>query len=144
MFFKKKLKFKLLDKQAVLPEYKSVAAACFDLTSLKYVSFDPWQTRVVPTGLAVELPKGYEMVIRPRSGLTISTPFKVQIGTIDADYRGEVGIMVYNACNEVTAINPGTRLAQAKVQKAEQFEIEEVEELTDTERGSNGFGSTGA
>jgi dUTP pyrophosphatase len=105
----------------------------------------PLERALVPTGLFVELPEGYEMQIRPRSGLAakhgvtvLNTP-----GTIDADYRGEIKVILVNLSNTPFEIVPGERIAQAVVAQHAQVEWEEVEQLGETERGAGGFGSTG-
>ena len=100
---------------------------------------------MVPTGLFVELPEGYEMQIRPRSGLAAKHGITVlnSPGTIDADYRGEIKVILVNLSNEPFVIQAGERIAQMVVARHEQIEWDEVEVLSDTERGAGGFGSTG-
>lgn len=109
------------------------------------MTLQPLQRQLVPTGLFLEIPKGYEAQVRPRSGLAIkqgltclNTP-----GTIDSDYRGEVKVIMINLSNEPQAINPGDRIAQLVVQKIEVVEWEEVENINETERGEGGFGHSG-
>ena len=105
----------------------------------------PLQRTLVPTGIFIGLPKGYEAQVRPRSGLAakhgitvLNTP-----GTIDSDYRGEIKVILVNLSNEEFVLKPGERIAQLVISKYETAEWEEVEELDDTERGDGGFGSTG-
>ena len=100
---------------------------------------------MIPTGLFVELPEGYEMQIRPRSGLAAKHGITVlnSPGTIDADYRGEIKVILVNLSNEPFTIEPGERIAQMIVARYEQIEWESVETLSDTSRGAGGFGSTG-
>lgn len=98
------VKIKLLNENAVMPTYGSEGAAGFDLYAAEDVIIEPGDTVKVPTGLAFELPPGYEMQIRPRSGVTLKTKLRVQLGTVDADYRGEVGVIIDNV-----SINAGER-----------------------------------
>ena len=109
------------------------------------VTLQPLQRTLIPTGLFVEIPTGFEIQIRPRSGLAIkqgitclNTP-----GTIDSDYRGEIKIILINLSSEEQVINPGDRIAQMVIQRAEQVQLLEVEELSETCRGIGGFGHTG-
>lgn len=100
---------------------------------------------MVGTGLRVKVPEGYEMQIRPRSGLSVDTKLRVanSPGTIDNDYRGEVGVILYNAGNRAEQIEVGDRIAQAVITPVVKVEMEEVDELEETERAEAGFGSTG-
>ena len=98
---------------------------------------------MVPTGLYIALPEGYEAQVRPRSGLSLKNGIVAILGTIDADYRGEVGVILVNLSNQPYCINPGDRIAQMVVSKVSQVKWDEVRELEETERGSGGFGSTG-
>ena len=130
-----------------LPAYATNLSAGMDLRANidEPIVLAPLQRVLVPTGLFVELPEGYEMQIRPRSGLAakhgvtvLNTP-----GTIDADYRGEIKVILVNLSNTPFEIVPGERIAQAVVAQHAQVEWEEVEQLGETERGAGGFGSTG-
>jgi dUTP pyrophosphatase len=130
-----------------LPAYATLFSAGMDLRAnlAEPLRFKPLQRAMVPTGLFIELPQGYEAQIRPRSGLAarhgislLNTP-----GTIDADYRGEIKIIVINLSEEDFLLNPGERIAQMIVSKYEKIEWLPVETLADSERGSSGFGSTG-
>lgn len=139
------IKFKKLSKDAKLPEYKTTGSAGMDVYSIENCFLHPLERRILKTGIAVEIPSGYEIQVRPRSGLAckegisvINTP-----GTIDADYRGEIGICLVNLSNEMYPVKVGDRIAQLVVNKIEQPEIVEVDELDVTERGDGGFGSTG-
>lgn len=138
-----KIKMKLF-KGGRLPVYKTKGAACADCYAcVKEPIIIPIGKRaLVPLGFAIELPGGYEAVIRPRSGLT-SKEIDNGIGTIDCDYRGEVKACVINNTDANFIINNGDRICQMKIQRAEQFEFEQVESLTETERSDKGFGSTG-
>lgn len=130
-----------------LPQYMSVGAAGMDLCAAvqNMVQLAPMECKLIPTGLKMEIPLGYEIQIRPRSGLAL----KHQIilpnspGTIDSDYRGEVQVIMMNLGKQVFEINRGDRIAQAVLCKYEQAQIEVSTELTETVRGEGGFGSTG-
>lgn len=109
------------------------------------LSMQPLQRILVPTGLFVEIPAGYEIQIRPRSGLAIKHGITClnSPGTIDSDYRGEIKIILVNLSSEEQVINPGDRIAQMIVQKVERAELEQVEILNETARADGGFGHTG-
>jgi dUTP pyrophosphatase len=109
------------------------------------VELKPLERRLVPTGLYMALPEGYEAQVRPRSGLALKHGITVlnTPGTIDADYRGEVGVVLVNLSNEPFSIEPGERIAQMVIAKYEQVELEEVEILDETERGAGGYGHSG-
>ena len=130
-----------------LPAYETLSSAGLDLRAhLKDpVRLDPLQRAVVGTGLYIELPRGYEAQIRPRSGLAAKQGITVlnSPGTIDADYRGEIGVILANLSNEAVTIDPGDRIAQMVISQHARAEWVEVEALSDTERGKGGFGSTG-
>ena len=141
------LKFKKLHPQAVLPEYMTDLAAGLDVSALpeKPLVLVPGERALVPTGLAVAIEPGYEIQVRPRSGLAlrngitlVNTP-----GTIDADYRGEIGIILINHGQEPFRINAGDRIAQLVVAPVSRCRIALVEELPATARGAGGFGHTG-
>jgi len=105
----------------------------------------PGKQRIIDTGLSVAVPEGYELQVRPRSGLSFKHKITVtnSPGTIDSDYRGEIKIIIFNLGEEDFVINKGDRIAQGVVNKIEQFDIQEVDDLDETERGGGGFGSTG-
>ena len=109
------------------------------------IMLKPLERKLIPTGLKVEIPLGYEIQIRPRSGLAYKNGITVlnSPGTIDADYRGEVGVILVNLSNENVLIEPGERIAQLVLARYENITWNEVEELDETQRGSGGFGSTG-
>ena len=129
------------------PAYATEQSAGMDLkANLKEpVVLQPLQRTLVPTGLFIALPKGYEAQVRPRSGLAIKHGITVlnTPGTVDADYRGEVCVILVNLSQEPFEIVPGERIAQMVIARHEQVEWEPVEELDATERGAGGFGSTG-
>ena len=130
-----------------LPQYGTKASAGIDLrANLKAdIIMKPLERTIVPTGLFIEIPIGYEAQVRPRSGLAIKKGITVlnTPGTIDADYRGEIMIILINLSNEEFVIKHGERIAQMVIAAHEQAEWELVEDLSETERGSGGFGSTG-
>lgn len=130
-----------------LPEYGSAQAAGLDLRAniSEAVVLMPMERRVIPTGLSIALPKGYEAQVRPRSGLAAKHGVTVlnSPGTIDADYRGDVGVILINLSNESFTIRPGERVAQLVVAQYSQIVWQAVEELDPTKRGEDGFGSTG-
>ena len=142
------MKVKIVNKSAFdTPFYATERSACMDIKANieEPITLQPLQRAMVPTGLYIALPEGTEAQIRPRSGLAakhgitvLNTP-----GTIDADYRGEIKVILVNLSNEDFVINPGERIAQMVVARYEQVEWDAVEVLDDTERGAGGFGSTG-
>ena len=131
-----------------LPAYETVNSAGMDLRAYLpdgELVIKPMQRALVPTGLFMEIPVGYEGQVRPRSGLAIKSGITVlnSPGTIDADYRGEVKVILINLSENDFVINSGDRIAQLVIAKCEQTEVVEVETLTETERGAGGFGHTG-
>ena len=140
-----KLKIKKLKKEAIIPSYQTKEAAGFDLHSIEDIILNPGERKLIGTGVAFEIEYGYEVQIRPRSGLAFKHGITVlnSPGTIDSDYRGEIKILLINHSNEKFEIKKGDRIAQAVVAPVIQAEIVEVEELSSTERGEGGFGSTG-
>lgn len=127
------------------PEYQSEGAAGFDLASSIDKLILPGQTTLIPTGLAFEIPSGYEMQIRPRSGTSLRSKLRIpnSPGTIDADFRAEVSVILENTGSKPININQGQRIAQGVISKYSKVDMVVVEELSDTNRGSGGFGSTG-
>ena len=141
------LKIQRLEHNKSVPEYKTKGAAGMDLCAAisEPITLQPLERKLIPTGLKIELEHGYEAQIRPRSGMSIKHGISLIncVGTIDEDYRGEVCVAVVNISNEAYTIQPEERIAQMVIAKYEQAEIEVVTELTETERGAGGFGSTG-
>ena len=141
------LKIERLPHNKVLPEYKTDGAAGMDLCAAidEPIELKPLERKLIPTGLKIELEHGYEAQIRPRSGMSIKHGITLIncVGTIDEDYRGEVCVAVVNVSNEPYTIEPQERIAQMIITKYEQAKIEVVAELTETVRGTGGFGSTG-
>jgi len=130
-----------------MPAYATEQSAGMDLKAniSEAITIGSLERKIVPTGLFIALPKSYEAQIRPRSGLAAKHGITVlnSPGTIDADYRGEICVILVNLSNEAFTINPGERIAQMVVARHEQVEWEQVEVLDETERGEGGFGSTG-
>lgn len=132
-----------------LPRYAKPGDSGFDLVAAEDTIIWPGETKVVPTGLAFEIPPGYELQVRPRSGMTRDTKLRVVLGTIDSGYRGEVGVLIDNteipkAANmQAHVIEMGTRIAQGVIAPVITAHFEEADELSDSERGTNGYGSTG-
>jgi dUTP pyrophosphatase len=130
-----------------LPKYETAASAGIDLRANLATSFtlQPLERTLITTGVFLEIPVGYEAQVRPRSGLALKKGITVlnTPGTIDADYRGEVGVILVNISNQPFVINDGERIAQLVFAKVEQADFLEVEELSSTDRGVGGFGSTG-
>jgi len=164
------IKFKRLVDIAIAPTKHYSSDAGFDLYAAEDVEIFAGETKLVTTGLAFELPVGYELQVRPRSGVSLDSPLKVILGTVDAGYRGEVGIIVYNSQQveyasmprlispilkgdndfnitkgivKSISIHKGDKIAQAIIQKLPNIELIESDELNAGDRGLNGFGSTG-
>lgn len=167
---KETVKVKRLHPDAVIPRRAHAGDAGFDLVAVEDTIIEPGETALIKTGLAFELPQGYEMQIRPRSGITLKTKLRVQLGTVDSNYRGEVGVIVDNISedyfgnylqyishvdgmeyrtsgelypNDTYIIRKGDRIAQAIIQRLPDVELIEVDSIRDSERGTGGFGSTG-
>lgn len=130
-----------------LPAYATVQSAGMDLRANidEPIVLKPLERRLIPTGLHIALPAGYEAQVRPRSGLALKKGITVlnSPGTVDADYRGEVGILLINLSQEDFVVNDGERIAQMVIARHEQAEFVEVEVLDETERGEGGYGHTG-
>jgi len=142
------MKIRIVNKsQHPLPEYTTIASAGLDLRAnvSESVMLEPGEWKLIPTGLHIELPMGYEAQVRPRSGLAYKHGITVlnSPGTIDADYRGDVGVILINHSKSAFEIKSGERVAQLVIAKHEQAEWQLVEELGNTDRGAGGFGSTG-
>lgn len=132
------------DENAVKPEYKTQGSSGMDLHSLEQTTLEPGEIKLIRTGIGMELPKGYEAQVRPRSGLSLKGITVVNSpGTIDSDYRGEIKVILTNIGKEPFRIEKEERISQLVIQKVEQCDLTETKKLTKSERGSNGFGSTG-
>jgi dUTP pyrophosphatase len=146
----KKIKVRVWSNQTnpTLPEYKTSLAAGMDVHLLEETTLHPKQIKIAPTGLFVEIPEGYEIQVRPRSGTVLKLGVSVanSPGTIDADYRGEIGIMLENKTDFPVILKQGERVAQLVLCEVPQIvweEVETLEELTKTDRGAGAYGSTG-
>lgn len=141
------MKVKVINKSEWdLPQYETIASAGLDVRSnTEETVLKPLERKLFKTGLYLEIPVGMEAQVRPRSGLAYKQGLTVlnSPGTIDADYRGEVGVILVNLSNEEVKIERGERIAQLVFAKFEQINWEETKELSETERGEGGFGSTG-
>ncbi|NLD24669.1 MAG: dUTP diphosphatase [Bacteroidales bacterium] len=142
------MKIKIVNKSKhPLPNYATALAAGMDLRANleESVELFPLERSLIPTGVFIQLPEGYEAQIRPRSGLAVK--YGVSIvnapGTIDADYRGEIRVVLVNLSNEIFTVNDGERICQMVISKHERIEWSEVDVLDETERGEGGFGHTG-
>jgi len=132
-----------------MPKYATELSAGMDLKAFlqeqEVVVLQPLERKLIKTGIFLELPEGYEAQIRPRSGLALKKGITVlnTPGTIDADYRGEIGIILINLSNEIFTVKNGDRIAQMIISKYQKAEIKEVDNLSETSRGEGGFGHTG-
>jgi dUTP pyrophosphatase len=142
------MQVKIVNKSAFpLPEYATEGSAGLDLRANIETAktLQPMERIIIPTGLFIELPIGYEAQVRPRSGTAFKKGLSIPNapGTIDSDYRGEVGVILINLNTEAVVIEPGERIAQMVIARYERISWAEVDSLTETERGAGGFGSTG-
>jgi dUTP pyrophosphatase len=137
-----KVNFLKLVRKAMTPTYGTPGAAAFDIYASK--STIGTEKVIVETGISIEIPPGYEMQIRPRSGLAFKNRVHAFAGTIDSDYRGEIKILLMGeSTGQVINVFHGDRIAQGIIRPVEQVEFVQVDELSDTQRGTGGFGSTG-
>ncbi len=142
------MKVKIINRSAwPCPQYATPQSAGVDLKAdlKESVTLESLERAVIPTGLFIALPRGYEAQVRPRSGLAAKKGITVlnTPGTIDADYRGEICVILVNLSREAFTVNPGERIAQMVIARHETVEWEEAEQLDDTERGAGGFGHSG-
>ena len=142
------MRVKIINKSNnALPAYETASSAGMDLRAFvdADVVLKPFERKLIPTGLYIELPEGYEAQIRPRSGLAIKSGITVlnSPGTIDADYRGEIKVILINLSQNEFTIKSGDRICQMVIAKHEKAEFVEVNEISETERGAGGFGHTG-
>ena len=142
------LQIKVINKgHHPLPQYATALSAGMDLRANidESITLQPLERRLIPTGLHIALPDGYEAQVRPRSGLALKKGITVlnSPGTIDADYRGEIGVLLINLSQDAFIVNDGDRIAQIVITRHEQGEFVPVETLTETERGEGGYGHTG-
>ena len=138
---------KRLSKDVALPKYETEGSSGLDLAAHtdKQIKILPGKSEIIPTGLAIEIPKNFEIQIRPRSGLAAKSQISVlnTPGTIDADYRGELKVILINLGDKIFVIEKGFRIAQMVLCPVVRAKLKEVTELENTDRGSGGFGSTG-
>ena len=141
------MNIKRVRKDAILPEYQTAGAAGFDFHAClnEPITIAPGDSAAIPTGVAVEIPAGFELQIRARSGMAFKNNVGLVngVGTIDADFRGEMMVKLINFGKEDFVVEPGMRIAQGIVAKVERIEWEETDDLAETKRGEGGFGSTG-
>lgn len=140
--------FKIINRSKnPLPAYQTEGSAGMDICANidAPISFQPLERKLIPTGLFIELPFGFEAQIRPRSGLSFKKGLTManSVGTIDSDYRGEIMVSLLNLSSEVQTIEPAERIAQMIIARYERVTWQEVDQLSDTVRGTGGFGSTG-
>ncbi len=143
-----KIKVKIVNtSRNPLPTYQTDGSAGMDVRAdlEAPIVIEPLCRRLIPTGLYVAIPQGYELQMRPRSGLALKSGISLvnTPGTIDSDYRGEIGVILINLSGEPFTVNPGDRICQMVLNRVPQLEWEEVAQLSDTDRGSGGFGHTG-
>tara|TARA_Y100001970_G_scaffold252318_1_gene326006 strand:+ start:196 stop:636 length:441 start_codon:yes stop_codon:yes gene_type:complete len=143
-----KILIKRLSKKVSLPKYETSGSSGMDLAANidANINIDPGKTAIIPTGLALSIPKGFEVQIRPRSGLAAKQKISVlnTPGTIDADYRGEIKVILINLGQDSFKVEKGLRIAQMVVCPIVQAQLKEVDDLSETDRGKGGFGSTGS
>jgi len=142
-----KILIKRLSKEVSLPKYETSGSSGMDLSANidAKINIEPGKTAIIPTGLALSIPKGFEIQIRPRSGLAAKQKISVlnTPGTIDSDYRGEIKVILINLSQESFKVEKGLRIAQMVVCPVVQAQLKEVNDLNETARGEGGFGSTG-
>lgn len=141
-----RLKIKKSEEDAIIPKYQTEFSSGFDLhayTNNKTIVIPPSGYEFIRTGLCFEVPPKYELQVRSRSGLAKRNGIQVHFGTIDSDYRGEIGIIIFNFGKEEFVINQNDRIAQGVIAPVVTAHFEEADELSDSERGNRGFGSTG-
>ena len=142
-----KILIKRLSKEVSLPKYETNGSSGMDLAANidANINIDPGKTAIIPTGFSLSIPNGFEVQIRPRSGLAAKKKISVlnTPGTIDADYRGEIKVILINLGQETFTVEKGLRIAQMVVCPIVQAQLKEVDDLSETERGKGGFGSTG-
>ncbi len=138
-----KIYFKKLHNNAVIPTRGSAFSVGLDLSSVESATIAPGERAIVATGLATIIPNDSYLRIAPRSGLAAKHGIDVLAGVVDSDYRGEIKVILINLGKDTFEINPGDRIAQAILEKCVLADVETVEDLTDSDRGAAGFGSTG-
>lgn len=139
-----KVKVVKLNPDAIIPTYAHPTDCGADVAAVEEITIESGETKIIPTGLAVAIPAGYEIQIRPRSGLSLKTGLRIAngVGTIDAEYRGEIGVIITNTGNVPYTITKGMKIAQMAIAPTPMIIWDETEALDETERGNGGFGST--
>ncbi len=139
------LQLKRLRETATTPTYGSSGAACFDVYAAKEVTIKPGETKLIPLGYAMGIPDGWEVNLRPRSGMSLKTGLRManSPGTIDCDYRGEVSVILHNTSSENRTVQIGDRIAQGSPRRVEKTHFIFVQDLGPTDRDGGGYGSTG-
>lgn len=137
------LKFTKLDEGATTPTKANLSDAGWDLYSLEDVEIPPVSRSLIKTGISLQIPKGFVGLIWPRSGLAVKSGIDVFAGVVDSGYRGDVGVCLYNSSSEAVNVKKGDRIAQILFQPVPYFQLTEVSELSSSERGEDGFGSSG-
>ena len=140
-----KIDIKKVNMFAEMPKYQHEDDACADLVACEFVKIDPGKVAVIDTGIVFDIPKGWELQVRSRSGLAANSGIAIPngIGIIDAGFRSSVKVILFNFGDEPYRVIPGDRIAQASLQRVYKMEFEEVDTLSETERGKGGLGSTG-
>ncbi len=140
-----KIKIKKVHPEAIIPHYVHEGDAGMDVYSIEECTLNSQEIKLVKTGLAFEIPKGYEIQVRPKSGLALKHGITLtnSPGTLDSGYRGELGVILQNEGKNTYEVKKGEKIAQIVLAKYEEAEIEEVNEISETSRGDGGFGSTG-
>jgi len=138
-----KIKIKKLRPEAILPKYAHPGDAGMDFFSCEDAVLKPGERKLIPTGVAIELPEGYVSLIWPKSGLSLKKGLDVLGGVIEHTYRGEYGVILLNTSDEDYEVKKGEKIAQLLIQPIVSVDVEEAEELSDSVRGGGGFGSTG-
>ena len=139
----RKIKIKKIHPDAIIPRYAHNGDAGLDLFTIESLELEPRERKTVPLGLAIEIPEGYVGLIWDKSGLSHKYGIKSFGGVIDSSYRGEIHVGVINLSDKFFSFEKGHKIGQLLIQKVEQINFEEVDELTDSSRGAGGFGSTG-
>lgn len=136
------IKYKRLDDSAIPFKYIRENDACMDMYSLVETVIPPHETQIIPTGIALEIPHGWEGIVRGRSGMA-AKGINTHVGTVESDYRGDVGVVLTNTTDKPFTINKSMRIAQFTIKPVYRIKLQEATTLTDTERGENGYGSSG-
>ncbi|MEK7634352.1 MAG: dUTP diphosphatase [Patescibacteria group bacterium] len=137
------IKIQKIDSEAIIPNYANKDDAGLDFYSVEDVALKPMERKAIRTGVKMEIPEGYVGLVWDKSGLAVNNGIKTMAGVVDSGYRGEIKIVLINLSNQDFEIKKGQKIAQMLIQKIEHPQIETVSELNESQRGENGFGSTG-